>query len=88
MNSNSEMTNLEYVELIKKAINAYCSNGRISTAAQIQQSLAETYEDEMDYDLALAEYERAAELWQMENSPTYELNLPKQECKQTYGESR
>jgi alpha-soluble NSF attachment protein len=56
----------KYLELGKRAIDAYCLSGRISSAAGLAKEIAESLEEEYDFEEAVSAYEKAAELYNME----------------------
>jgi hypothetical protein len=60
-----------YLEYAKKAIGSYCLGGRISSAASLAKECAEKLEDDHDYEEAIKFFEKAAELYFMEETPTY-----------------
>jgi TPR repeat protein len=55
-----------YLEYSKKAINAFCLGSRISSAASLAKECSEKLEEDHDYEEAIKFYEKAAELYQME----------------------
>ena len=61
----------KYLEYSKKAISSYCLGSRISSAAALAKEAAEKLEEDLDYEEAIKFYERAAELYFMEETPTY-----------------
>lgn len=65
------MNTNKYLEYAKKAINSYCMGGRISSAASLAKDCADKMEEDHDYEEAIKFYEKAAELYQMEETPTY-----------------
>lgn len=60
----------KYLELGKRAIDAYCLSGRISSAAGLAKEIAESLEEEYDFEEAVSAYEKAAELYNMEEQVT------------------
>jgi len=56
----------KYLEYSRKAINGFSLSGRISNAASIAKDCGEKMEEDHDYEEAIKFYERAAELYQME----------------------
>jgi len=55
-----------YLEYSQKAITGFSMSGRISNAASQAKAVAENLEEEHDYEEAIKFFERAAELYQME----------------------
>jgi len=60
-----------FVELAEKAIHAFCMGGRISAAASLSKEVAESLEEEYDYEQAAKFFEKTSELYGMEESTTY-----------------
>lgn len=53
----------KYLELGKKAIDSYCLSGRISSAAGLAKEIAESLEEEYDFEEAVTAFEKAGELY-------------------------
>ena len=53
----------EYTETAELAIQAYCMNGRVSTAASLQKAMAEAFEGDYLYKEAGEAYDKAADLY-------------------------
>lgn len=53
----------KYLELGRRAINAYSLSGRISSAAGLAKEIAESLEEEYDFEEAVTAYEKAGELY-------------------------
>ena len=54
--------------MTNKAMKIYEKQGRFQNAAKIQKKLAEQFEQEMKYELAIHSYKKAADYFTMENS--------------------
>jgi len=61
----------KYLEYSQNAISAYCMGSRISSAASLAKECAEKMEEDHDYEEAIKFYEKAAELYLMEETHTY-----------------
>ena len=59
---------IETLEMTNKAMKVYEKQGRFQNAAKIQKKLAEQFEQEMKYELAIHSYKKAADYFTMENS--------------------
>ncbi len=59
-----------FIELAEKAIDAYCMGSRISSAASLAKEIAESLEEEYDYEESAKFFEKTAELYLMEESTT------------------
>ena len=60
----------KYLEFGRKAIDAYCLSSRISSAAGLAKEIAEKLEEDYDFEEAVAAFEKAGELYQMEEQQT------------------
>jgi len=56
----------KYLEYSKYAIDGFALSGRISNAASMAKDIAEKMDEDHDYEEAIKFFERAAELYQME----------------------
>ena len=65
------MNTNKFLEYSRKAINSYCLGSRISSAASLAKECAEKLEEEHDYEEAIKFYEKAAELYFTDETPTY-----------------
>jgi len=61
----------KYLEYAQKAIHSYSLGGRLSSAANLAKDCAEKMEEDHDYEEAIKFHEKAAELYQMEETSTY-----------------
>jgi alpha-soluble NSF attachment protein len=53
---------------INKCVSHYEKNGRFSAAGDARKKLAENYENDLEYKLAIEEYRKAADYYEMEKS--------------------
>ena len=60
----------KFLEYARIAIDKFCLSARISQAASLAKECADRLEEEHDYDEALGFYERAAELYFADETPT------------------
>lgn len=60
----------KFLEFANKAINAYCLDQRISSAASLAKECAEKLEDDADFEKAIEYYEKMAELYLTDEQPT------------------
>ena len=68
---NKKVNTNRFLEYSKKAITAYCLGYRISSAASLAKECAEKLEEDHDYEEAIKFYEKAAELYFTDETPTY-----------------
>jgi alpha-soluble NSF attachment protein len=68
-NSLKKVNPLEAIPIFIKAIEKYNENGRFGQSAKLHQEIAETYENEGNFDLALNHFNHAVELYQNDNKP-------------------
>jgi hypothetical protein len=61
-----KVSGTQYLELGRKAIESYCLSGRISSAASLAKEIAEKLEEDYDFEEAVQAFEKAGELYQME----------------------
>ena len=61
----------KFLEYSKKAIQGFCLGGRISSGAGLAKECAEKLEEDHDYEEAIKFYEKAAELYFTDETPTY-----------------
>jgi alpha-soluble NSF attachment protein len=59
-----------FIELAEMAINQYCLKGSISSAASLAKEIAESLEEEYDYEESARFFEKTADLYHMEESVT------------------
>jgi alpha-soluble NSF attachment protein len=60
----------KFLEYSKVAIDKFCISARISQAASLAKEVAEKLEEDHDYEEALIFYEKAAELYFTDETPT------------------
>lgn len=60
----------KFLQLAKVAIDKFCMAARISQAASLAKQCAEKLEEDHDYEEALTFYEKAAELYFTDETPT------------------
>lgn len=65
----------KFLEFSKIAIDKFCVAARISQAASLAKEVAEKLEEDNDYEEALVFYERAAELYFADETPTQGMGL-------------
>lgn len=65
----------KFIEYSQKAIKAFCMGTRISSAASLAKECGEKLEEEHDYEEAVKFYEKAAELYFTDETPTYGNNM-------------
>ena len=61
----------QYIKLISHAIELYSISGRNTQASSLSKECAEKLEEDYNYEDALKFYEKAAQLYEMDNSVTY-----------------
>ena len=57
-----------FLDYSQKAIHTYCMSGRISSAASLAKECAEKMEEDHDYEESIKFYEKASELYAMEET--------------------
>jgi hypothetical protein len=65
---------LESVKLLEQAISVYIQNNRIGYAAKITKKIAEIYENDKEYALAVRYYNDAADHYSAEANETSNYN--------------
>ena len=60
----------KFLEYARKAINAFCLGSRISSAASLAKECGEHLEEDHDYEDAIPFFEKAAELYFTDETPT------------------
>ena len=60
----------KFLEYAKVAIDKFCLSARLSQAANLAKECAEKLEEEHDYDEAIIFYDKAAELYFADETPT------------------
>ena len=65
----------KFLEYSKVAIDKFCISARISQAASLAKEVAEKLEEDHDYEEALIFYEKAAELYFTDETPTQGMGL-------------
>ena len=65
----------KFLEYAKTAIDKFCMAARISQAASLAKECAEKLEEDHDYEEALIYYEKAAELYFTDETPTQGMGL-------------
>ena len=60
----------KFLEFANLAINAYCMDQRISSAASLAKECAEKLEEDHDYEEAIKYFEKMAELYLTDEQPT------------------
>lgn len=69
--SMKKVNTSEAVKLMERAVECYCSTGGIHMAAKYCKQIAEWYEDDFEYELAIKYYLKAADLEGMETADTF-----------------
>jgi alpha-soluble NSF attachment protein len=54
------------IKCLEQACAIYCKDGKMNYAAKIYKQMAETQEAELEYELAIVGYEKAAELFELD----------------------
>jgi alpha-soluble NSF attachment protein len=60
-----------YIEYSRQAINSFCLGSRLSSAASLAKEVAEKLEEDNDFEESIKFWERAAELYIAEETPTH-----------------
>ena len=61
----------EFLRISDRAINAFCKQQKISSAARLQKEIAESLEQGLELEAAAEAYEKAAEFWHLEDTDTF-----------------
>ena len=64
------MSTNKFLEYARTAIDKFCLSARLSQAASLAKECAEKLEEEHDYDEAILFYDKAAELYFADETPT------------------
>lgn len=66
-----KVSNSDFLEMAEGAVTMLAEEGRINQAARLRKEVAETLEQQYEYEQAVIEYEKAAQLYEMEDSVAF-----------------
>lgn len=66
-----KVNNAEYLTMAEDAIHMLAEEGRLNQAARLRKEVAENFEQQYEYEIAVQEYEKAAQLYEMEDGVSF-----------------
>jgi alpha-soluble NSF attachment protein len=71
VNCYKKVSSAEFLSMAEEAIRMLAEEGRINQAARLRKEVAENFEQQYEYEQAWIEYEKAAALYEMEESISF-----------------